>query len=159
MAILDTPAHATDAHVMRGSLPTHYRYTTGVAGQKFLATLRDEGRLLGAHCDRCRYTYIPARAYCERCLAALPESAWVEVGPGGTLLSFTVVHVDLEGKSLDAPRTLGLVRLDGADGTLVHDLDEFVEQIPRVGMEVMAVLKPKAERTGSILDIRHFRPE
>ena len=159
MAILDALEHAGDARSMPGSLPTHYRYTAGVAGQRFLATLRDEGVILGARCDKCRYTYVPARMYCERCFAALPESAWVKVGPGGMLVSFTVVHVDLEGKSLDAPRTLGLVRLDGADGTLVHDLDEFVEQIPRVGMEVMAVLKPKAERTGSILDIRHFRPE
>jgi len=158
MAILDTPAHATDAHVMRGSLPTHYRYTTGVAGQKFLTTLRDEGRLLGAHCDRCRYTYVPARAYCERCLAALPESAWVEVGPGGTLLSFTVVHVDLDGGRLDAPRTLGLIRLDGASGVMVHDLGGLGERTPRVGMPLTAVLKLKAERTGSILDIRHFKP-
>jgi uncharacterized OB-fold protein len=159
MAILDTLEHAGDARSMPGSLPTHYRYTAGVAGQRFLAALRDEGVILGAHCDKCRYTYVPARMYCERCFAALPESAWRKVGPSGTLVSFTVVHVDLDGKPLDAPRTLGLVRLDGADGALVHDLGEFGEQAPRVGMRVTAALKPKPERTGSILDIRYFKPE
>jgi hypothetical protein len=158
MAILDPLEHATEAHAMHGALPTHYRYTVGVAGQKFLAALRDEGKLLGAHCNRCRYTYVPARAYCERCLAALPESAWVEVGPGGTLVSFTVVHVDLDDRSLDVPRVLGLIRLDGASGALVHELGGLGERGPRIGMRVAAVFKPKTERTGSILDIRHFRP-
>jgi len=159
MAILDTLEHAGETRSMPGSLPTHYRYTAGVAGQKFLAALRDEGDLLGSHCDKCNYTYVPGRMYCERCFAALPESAWRKVGPGGTLASFTVVHVDLDGNPLDAPRTLGLIRLDGAGGTLVHDLGELGARAPRAGMRVTAVLKPKAERTGSILDIRYFRPE
>ena len=159
MAILDTLEHAGDARPMPGSLPTHYRYTAGVAGQRYLAALRDTGDFLGAHCDKCGYTYVPARTYCERCFATLPESAWVKVGPGGTLLSFTVVHVDLNGHPLHPPRTLGLIQLDGGDGALVHDLGELGGQAPRVGMRVTAVLKPKAERTGSILDTRHFRPE
>jgi len=159
MAILDTLEHAGDARSMPGSLPTRYRYTAGVAGQRFLAALRDEGDLLGSHCDKCNYTYVPGRMYCERCFAALPESAWLKAGPGGTLASFTVVHLDLDGNPLDAPRTLGLIRLDGADGTLAHDLGEFEGQAPRIGMRVTAVLKPKAERAGSILDIRYFRPE
>ena len=159
MAILDTLEHAGEARSMPCSLPTHYRYTAGVAGQRFLAALRDEGILYGTRCDKCDYTYLPARMYCERCFAALPESAWVKVGPGGTLISFTVVHIDLDGKPLAAPRRLGLIRLDGADGHLVHDLGELSAQAPRVGARVTAVLKPKTHRSGSILDIRHFKPE
>ena len=158
MAILDPLEHFHDARAMPGGLPTHYIYTAGVAGQKFLATLRDEGKLLGARCEKCGYTYIPARMYCERCFAHLPESAWIQVGPGGVLMSFTVVHLDLSGKPLDKPRTLGLIKLDGADGTLVHDLGELTIK-PRVGMRVTAVVKPKAERVGSILDIRYFKAE
>ena len=158
MAILDTLEHAIDARSMRGSLPTHYRYTAGVAGQKFLAALRDEGKLLGVHCNKCRYTYVPPRMYCERCFAHLPESAWVEVGLGGTLVSFTVVHFDLDDRALDPPRTLGLIQLDGADGALVHELGELDGGTPRISMRVSAVLKPKTERIGSILDIRYFKP-
>jgi len=158
MAILDPLEHFHDARAMPGGLPTHYIYTAGVAGQKFLATLRDEGKLLGARCEKCGYTYIPARMYCERCFAHLPESAWIQVGPGGVLMSFTVVHLDLSGKPLDKPRTLGLIKLDGADGTLVHDLGELTSK-PRVGMRVTAVVKPKAELVGSILDIRYFKAE
>ncbi len=158
MAILDTLEHAGEAHSVRGSLPTHYRYTAGVAGQAFLAALRDEGRLLGAHCHKCRYTYVPPRMYCERCFVQLPESAWREIGPGGTLASFTVVHFDLDDRALDPPRTLGLIQLDGADGVLLHELGELEGRAPRIGMRVTAVLKPKAERIGSILDIRYFKP-
>lgn len=159
MAILDSLEHLREARAMPGSLPTHYLYTAGVAGQKFLAALRDEGKILGARCEKCGYTYVPARMYCERCFAPLPEDQWTTVGPGGTLVSFTVVHLDLDGQPLAAPRTLGLIRLDGADGTLVHDLGELGGRAPEIGMRVTAALKPRAERTGSILDIRWFRPE
>jgi len=158
MAIFDTLEHNEEAHAMRGSLPTHYRYTAGVAGQKFLETLRDEGNLLGAHCSRCHYTYVPPRMYCERCFAALPESSWVRVGPSGILLSFTTLHIDLDGAPLNPPRMMGLVQLDGAHGALVHDLGEMGERAPSPGMRVTAVLKPKAERVGSILDLRYFKP-
>ncbi|HEY4691287.1 MAG TPA: Zn-ribbon domain-containing OB-fold protein [Anaerolineae bacterium] len=159
MAILDNLEHAVDAQAMRGSLPTRYRYTAGVAGQKFLAALRDEGTLLGSRCDKCQYTYVPPRMYCERCFAALPESAWIRVGPSGTLLSFTLVHLDLEDKPLDPPRLLGLIQLDGASGTLVHDLSEVERRAVRIGLRVTAVFKTKPERSGSILDIRYFKPE
>ena len=158
MAILDPLEHFREARAMPGSLPTHYLYTAGVAGQKFLAALRDEGKILGARCDKCGYTYVPARMYCERCFAALPDSAWVEAGPGGRLASFTVVHLDLDGQPLASPRVMGLIQPDGADGLLAHDLGEFGERAPRVGMRVTAIFKPQAERAGSILDIRYFRP-
>ena len=42
-------------------------------------------------------------------------AADVEVGPEGTLVSFTIGFVGVEGEPLDRPVTLGLVRLDGAD--------------------------------------------
>jgi len=40
----------------------------------------------------------------------------------------------------------------------MHKLGEVDPQQVAIGMEVEAVWKPEAEREGSILDIRYFRP-
>jgi uncharacterized OB-fold protein len=80
------------------------------------------------------------------------------VGPEGELLSFTAVYVDIDGKRLDAPQWVGLVRLAGASGVTVHYLGEVKPEGWHVGMKVQAVLKPANERVGSIKDIAYFKP-
>ena len=80
------------------------------------------------------------------------------MGPGGELVSFTFVFVDVEGEPLETPQTFGLVRLDGADAVLVHRVLEPSDDEPlEVGERVEVVLRPEAERSGSILDIEGFR--
>jgi uncharacterized OB-fold protein len=107
--------------------------------------------LLGSRCEACAYTYLPARIFCERCFAGL--TADTECGPGGTLESFTVGHVGIDGEPLDEPATIGLVRLDNADTVLMHRL---VGDGPwQIGGRVDAVVR--AERTGSIVDVEGFR--
>ncbi|MGH2672165.1 MAG: Zn-ribbon domain-containing OB-fold protein [Actinomycetota bacterium] len=138
-----------------GEFPVRHRYTPGVAGTAFFTALRDRGVLLGSRCEACSYTYVPARLFCERCFAEL--AADTEVGPGGALVSFTIGFVGLEGEPLEEPETIGLVRLDGADSVLMHrvlDADEPLE----IGERVEVVLRPDAERTGTILDIEGFHP-
>ncbi len=158
MGLLNNLEHPTEARVWRGNLPVYHRYTAGVAGEKFLRALKDEGKLYGTKCPQCGYVYVPARLYCERDAAYLDEAAWVEVASVGELLSFSAVYVGLEGKRLDAPQWVGLVRLDGASGALFHYLGEFEPNALRVGARVQAVLKPKKERIGSIRDIAYFKP-
>jgi uncharacterized OB-fold protein len=142
---------------VEGDLPVQHRYTAGVANKAFFEALRDRGVFLGSRCDSCEITYVPARMFCERCFAEL--SAGVEAGPGGVLESITIGYVGLDGASLDEPITLGLVRLDGADTVLMHFLTGVGdEEPPEIGRRVKAVLAPLPDRTGSILDIRGFRP-
>jgi uncharacterized OB-fold protein len=92
--------------------------------------------------------------FCERCFAEL--SADVEVGPGGALVSFTIAFRGIEGEPLEEPATFGLVRLDGADAVLVHRVLDVGQEPLEIGERVEVVLA--SERTGSILDIRGFRP-
>ena len=94
-----------------GDLPVRHRYTPGVAGDAFFTALKERGVLLGSRCEHCSYTYVPARLFCERCFAEL--AADTEVGPGGELVSFTIVFQGIEGEPLDQPETFGAVRLDG----------------------------------------------
>src|SRR4029453_10864513 len=96
-----------------GDFPVAHRYTPGVAGEAFLTALRDRGAVLGSRCERCAYTHVPARLFYERGFAEL--AADVELGPGGTLVSYTIGFAGVEGDPLDPPATLGLVRLAGAD--------------------------------------------
>lgn len=148
-------ASPEDVRRWPGEFPVRHRYTPGVAGQVFLTALRDRGVLLGSRCPECGYTYVPARLFCERDFAELAADR--EVGPGGTLVSFTVGFVGIEGEALDRPETWGLVRLDGADATLLHRLLDTGDQPLEIGRRVEAVVRPQAERTGSILDIAGFR--
>lgn len=136
-----------------GELSVAFRYTPGVGNTAFFEALRDRGVFLGSRCDRCEVTYLPARVFCERCLAELEPS--VECGPEGELVSWTVARVDVDDRPLDPPAVLGLVRLEGADTVLLHRLVGF-EGDPEIGSSVRAVLAPSRE--GSILDLDGFAP-
>lgn len=139
-----------------GEIPVRHRYTPGVAGEVFFTALRDRAVLLGSRCEECAYTYVPARLFCERCFRELAADA--EVGPGGTLVSFTIGFVGVEGEALDLPVSLGLVRLDGADAVLLHHVLDVGDRPLEIGEPVEVVLRPDGERRGSILDIEGFRP-
>ncbi len=137
---------------LQGELPVSFRYTPGVANTAFFEALRDRGVFLGSRCENCGVTYVPARLFCERCFAEL--GADVECGPGGTIESWTIGHVGVDGERLDEPVTLAHVRLDGADTVLMHFLLGIRE--PAIGLRVRAMMIE--EPVGSILDLRGFGP-
>lgn len=137
-----------------GQFPQRSRYTFGLAGERFFRALKEEGKILGSCCPRCDVLYVPGRAFCERCLGALEE--WIDVGTRGTVFTFTVLHEDLDGRPLEPPEMVALVRF--GDGGLLHRLREVDPETVSIGMEVEAVLRPANERKGSIDDIFGFRP-
>jgi hypothetical protein len=154
--VLERIAHPEEVRRWEGEIPVGHRYTPGVAGEAFFTALRDLGVILGSRCASCAYTYVPARIFCERCFAEL--SADTEVGPGGVLVSFTIMFEGVLGEPLAEPQAIGLVRLDGADAVLVHRVIETGEEPLEIGQRVELVLRPAGARTGSILDIEGFRP-
>jgi uncharacterized protein len=136
-----------------GELSVAFRYTPGVGNTAFFEALRDRGVFLGSRCQHCGVNYLPARIFCERCLAELEPS--IECGPEGELVSWTVARVDVDDRPLDAPVVFGLVKLDGADTVLLHRIVD-VEGDPEIGSRVRAVLA--STRDGSILDVEGFAP-
>jgi uncharacterized OB-fold protein len=138
-----------------GDLPVRHRYTPGVAGETFFTALRDRGVVLGSRCSNCDYTYVPARMFCERCFAHL--HADTEVGPGGELVTFTILFEGIEGDPLELPETLAAVRLDGADAVLIHRVLNLTDEPLEIGERVEVVMRQEPDRTGSILDIEGFR--
>ena len=143
------------SRTIHGDLPVRFRYTPGVANTSFFEALRDRGVLLGSRCEACAVTYVPARMFCERCFAELTPS--IECGPGGSVESFTIGHVGIDGEALDEPVVVALVRLDRADTVLMHRLLGI--EAPAIGMRVRARLRPQAKRSASILDIEGFERE
>ncbi|MFQ5925215.1 MAG: Zn-ribbon domain-containing OB-fold protein [Dehalococcoidia bacterium] len=139
-----------------GEIPTYYVYTYGIAGERFFREIKDKGRIMGARCETCNLTYVPPRMYCERCFEKLGE--WLEVGTKGKVHTYTIAHVDLDGCRLKEPVILAMVEIDGAHGGLVHKLGEINPTEVRIGLEVEAVFKKKDERSGSITDIKYFKP-
>lgn len=139
-----------------GEIPLDYLYTVGVAGERFFRALKEQGKLFGAHCPKCDLTYVPPRLYCERCFAALEE--WRELSGRGTIHTFTLAHIGLDGKELDSPEIYAFVTLDGAHGGLVHRIGEIEPSQVRIGLPVEPLLKRQKDRTGSITDILYFRP-
>ena len=156
MGSLDQITSVRDLRTWQGEIPLYQVYTAGLAGERFFREIMENGRILATRCKACRYTYLPPRAYCERCFAALDD--WVEVGPRGTLRAHTVAHLDMRGQRLERPAVIGLIQLDGADGLLVHYLRGERPADVEGDLRLRAVFKPRARRRGSILDIQGFRP-
>lgn len=148
-----------EAITIPGSWNIDYDYAAGDTASHFLATIRDEGRLLGRHCPSCERVLAPPRAYCERCFVDTDE--WVEVGPEGRIESFTVVPNDL-GAGPEAPFTLAYVQLDGAHTSMVNvlkgldlsDPDAAAESLA-VGDRVEAAFAPADEREARITDFHY----
>jgi uncharacterized OB-fold protein len=156
MAILEKVDKLDNAIAWKGDIPITSRYTAGIAGERFFREIKDHGRFLGTHCPTCDLVYVPATMFCERCFTELDE--WVQIPNRGTVFTYTLLNWDLDEQPLDHPAIIAYVKLDGADGGLVHFLGEVEPECVCIGLEVEAVFKDAAEREGSILDIRYFRP-
>ncbi len=140
-----------DARAWHGNIPMGHKYTMGVAGERFFSRLRDKGEISATLHEGNDIPTLPPSLYDPDSFA--PVEKWVKVGPGGTVDTFTVYE---EG---DDVNVLALIRLDGADGGLVHWIGGCDPGDVEIGMRVKAVFEPKSKRTGALADIRHFRPE
>jgi len=150
-------ARAGGTTVWYGMMPVQFRYTLGEAGARFFDTLRRTGKLNVTRCAECQRTYLPPRLYCEECFADLSRT-WAEVEPRGRVHTYTVVHLDREGRRRREPEIAAYVRIDGTDGGLVTRLLHLPPADVRIDLPVEAVLLPPGRRTGTPDDILGFAP-
>ena len=138
--------------VLEGKVDLPFSYSAGRTASRFLIELRDQQRIMGKRCPKCSRVIVPAQLFCKQCFAETDE--WVEVGPEGSLKTFTVVSRRENHHPKEAPLAYGIIQLDGADTSFVHLLAETDEAKLQPGMRVRAVFSEK--RIGHILDIKHF---
>lgn len=143
-----------DARSWHGDIPMGHKYTMGVAGERFFQHLKEHGQITATIHEGSEAAVLPPRLYNTDTFA--PISEWVTVGPEGTVETFTVVRKDRRGEKYDSPRVLALVRVDGAEGGLLHWIGGCDPADVSIGMRVCAVFEE--ERSGGMSDIRHFEP-
>jgi len=139
-----------------GEAEQPFQWSCGKYTSKFLTELRDHARIVGIRCPQCRRVLVPPRNVCGECFVPLDEI--VELSGKGTVVTFTVLSfgfVDPDtGKQRPVPYTWAFIKLDGADNTFIHYVEETDLAKLRVGMRVQAVFEE--QRRGHLLDIKHF---
>lgn len=146
---------AVELITIPGAWNLEFEHSAGVAASRFLVALRDRGVLLGSPCPVCRRVRVPARAFCEDCFVRTSDE-WIEVGPRGTVESFTITYSAFPGYR-EPPHAIAYVRPDGAstaignyvEGVDLADADEAARALA-VGTVMRAVFS--SDRKARITD-------
>lgn len=146
----------TKVGILEDHIPLQYKYTAGIAGDRFLQLLK-QGKLQASFCPTCRKLFLPPKIFCKDCFVQLNE--WRDVSEdSGYLYSFTSVKKNKEedsSSSDNARDIIALVKFDGIDGGILGKLRSSREE-PRIGMRLRPVFKQKSDRIGDLSDIEYF---
>jgi uncharacterized OB-fold protein len=128
----------------RSTGPTLGGFLTGLARRTVRGVRAADGRVLVPPLE-----YDPATHQ--------PLTEFVDVADRGEVVSWSWVPEPLPGQPLQHPFAWVLVRLDGADTSMLHALDVPSPDAVHAGMRVQA--RWSDAPVGHILDIRCFEPE
>lgn len=144
-----------DLSYFEGKIPVNYKYTYGLGLEKFFRSIKDKGEFLACRCPVCGAVYFPCRVFCERCFSEISRT--FKVSGKGTVYSYTVSHLKIDGTPKKEPEVIGLIEIDGTEGAkIVHRLDAKPRAV-EIGMKVSPVLKTKKDRRGDLFDIKAFK--
>jgi uncharacterized OB-fold protein len=119
------------------------QFMTALAGRRILGSRGADGRV-----------HAPPFEYDPVTFA--PPAELVEVGPEGTVTSWSWAGQPLEGQPLAHAFAWALIRLDGADTAMLHAVDAGSAAAMATGMRVRA--RWAASPAGHIRDIACFEP-
>jgi uncharacterized protein len=141
-------------HPLQAALEIEFDYTRslGPVLSEFMTALA-ERRILGARGADGR-VHAPPFEYDP--VSSEPPGELIEVGPEGTVVSWSWMPEPLEGQPLAGPFAWALIRLDGADTAMLHAVDAGSPAAMRTGLRVRT--RWAASRVGSIRDIACFEP-
>jgi uncharacterized protein len=132
-----------------------------VAIEEGLFTVPDDPteapRLLGSRCQSCGEVFYPRRFVCAKCLHEGTDD--LELGPRGTLYTWTYVHVPLFAKKDGTVDAYGVGQIDLPEGPRVQAIlvggpDDFA-----IGMELELELEALGpDKAGNDVVIYRFRP-
>jgi uncharacterized OB-fold protein len=123
--------------------PVLSQFMTALAGRRILGSRGADGRV-----------HAPPFEYDPATLA--PPTELVEVGPEGSVTTWSWMGEPLEGQPLAHPFAWALIRLDGADTAMLHAVDAGSPAAMRTGMRVR--VRWAASPAGHIRDIACFEP-
>jgi len=115
-------------------------------------------RLLGSRCRACGEHFFPRRVVCARCLAEACDD--VELGPHGTLWTYTWVHVPFFGQKRAAGAGYAVGQVDLPEGPRIQTVLSGAEGEFRIGMPMTLELETLRETPeGEQVVIHRFRPD
>lgn len=113
-------------------------------------------KLLGTRCEDCGEYFFPRRAVCAKCLSE--KTAEAEIGPGGTLYSYTFVHFPLFGSMKVEHVGYGVGQIDLPEGPRIQAPLAGKQEEFRIGMPLLAELEPIREEGDTDVVILRFKP-
>ena len=115
-----------------------------------------QGVLLGVRCRACGDTFHPARASCASCFSDDVEE--VDLGTRGTIVTYTISHVQVPGSPVEPPFVTAVVEMPGA----VHLLSLITDIDPKrveIGQEVRLHFFPAGrDDNGTVIMAYAFKP-
>jgi len=130
-----------------------YKRSLGPVMGAFMTALTEQ-RILGIRSGE--RVLCPPREWDPVTAADLAVDDLTEVGPAGTVESWTWVAEPTPAHPFDRPFAFALIRLDGADTALLHVVDAGSPDSMSTGMRVAP--RWRATRVGHISDIEAFVP-
>jgi hypothetical protein len=145
----------TESETLAAPHTLEYPYTrsTGPVIGRFLTGLR-ERRIEGVRASGGR-VIVPPAEYDP--VTSEPLTDFVEVGMSGVVTTWAWVYHPRPKHPLDRPFAWALIRLDGADTSMLHAVDAGDASRMKTGMRVR--VRWREETSGEIQDIACFVPE
>ncbi|MBM4556039.1 DNA-binding protein [Rhodococcus hoagii] len=139
---------------LRAPLNLKFDYTRSVGPTigAFVTALRDR-KVIGARGSDGR-VHVPPPEFDPA--THEPMTDFVDVSDTGTVVSWSWMPEPIEGQPLSHPFAWALVKLDGADTSILHAVDAGSPEAMSTGMRVR--VRWADERTGRIQDIACFEP-
>lgn len=156
MTFLEKQTDPTTPMHWLGNMQADYFYSNGVAGDRFFKNLMKKGTFMVSKCGKCGKIFVPPRLYCEDCFVEIPEKDFTDVPAKGIVRVNTTARLDAHGEPLKEPVVLGLITIDGTDGSMLGRIKTNDLGSDLSGAKVKAVLRPKKEREGTLKDILHY---
>lgn len=138
---------------VENSIVFPYKRSLGPVISAFMTGLTEQ-RILGIRSGE--RVIVPPLEWDPQTGAELDADGMVEVGPAGTVESWTWVPVPTEQHPLDRPFAFAFIRLDGASTPMLHAVDSGAPDALAVGARVAP--RWRGTRIGHIGDIVAFVP-
>jgi uncharacterized OB-fold protein len=153
-----TPAESIAEMPYKLSLDFEHSY--GQYYGRMFDELASAKRLVGSKCPRCLNVLVPMRGNCDACF--VPTAQTVEVADTGTILGFSVIHLEFVGQKRKPPYVYAEIQLDGTATRLIHSVGGIdiatAEEALQIGTRVKAVWRDQTPGIGSLEDIEYFEP-
>ncbi|MBA3743576.1 Zn-ribbon domain-containing OB-fold protein [Sporichthya sp.] len=142
------------------SMKLDYEHSYGPYYGRMFDELASARRIVGSKCPKCLNVLVPARGNCDACF--VPTGQLMDVADTGTILGFSVIHLEFLGQKRKPPYVYAEINLDGTATRLIHNVGGFditkAEELLDIGSRVRAVWKDVSPGSGTLDDIEYFEP-